>query len=84
MNLSKQEELMALSSAIYLLGLEVEASRVRLEELLEGGSSLSSPEMQGENAAFNRLSMEFSRLEERFLRLEEEIDRASENTADTA
>ena len=46
MKLTKQEELMALSSAIYLLGLEVEASRVRLEELLEGGLDLASPEVR--------------------------------------
>ena len=74
MKLTKQEELMALSSAIYLLGLEVEASRVRLEELLEGGLDLASPEVRAENETFDRLSVEFTRLEERFLHLEKEIE----------
>ena len=74
MKLTKQEELMALSSAIYLLGLEVEASRVRLEELLEGGLDLASPEVRAENENFDRLSVEFTRLEERFLHLEKEIE----------
>ena len=74
MKLTKQEELMALSSAIYLLGLEVEASRVRLEELLEGGLDLASPEVRAENENFDRLSVECTRLEERFLHLEKAIE----------
>lgn len=73
MELSKNEELLALSAALYLLGIEVEASRGRLEDLLAGGSALSSPEVVAENNAFNRLSLEFSRLEERFLQLKGEI-----------
>ena len=74
MKLTKREELVALSSAMYLLGLEVEASRARLEGLLEGGLSLASPEVRAENAAFDRLSTEFTRLEARFLQLEKEFE----------
>lgn len=73
MELTKKEELVALSSAMYLMGLEIEASRLKLEGFLEQGLTLSSQEILLENAVFNRLSGEFSRLEQRFLRLEQEI-----------
>lgn len=73
MELTKKEELVALSSAMYLMGLEIEASRLKLEKLLEQGLTLSSQEILSEHAVFDRLSGEFSRLEQRFLRLEQEI-----------
>ncbi len=73
MNVSKEEELLALGSALYLVGLEVEASRSRLSQLLDNGLKLSSPELIEENKMFNRLSLEFCRLEERFLALKKGI-----------
>ena len=77
MNISKEEELLALGSALYLLGLEVEASQSRLSQLFDNGLKLSSPEMMEENKTFNRLSLEFCRLEERFLALKKEIKEES-------
>lgn len=70
MKLSKKEELLALGSALYLVGIEVEASRERLETLYEQGHSLCSKEILEETERFNRLSWRFTQLEERYLCLE--------------
>jgi len=73
MKLSKEEELLALGAALYLVGIEVEASRERLEELFEQGVSLSAPETLAVNDEFNRLSWKFIQLEEQYIRLEQKI-----------
>lgn len=77
MNVTKEEELLALGAALYLLGLEVEASQSRLSRFFDNGLKLCSPEIMEENKTFNRLSLEFCRLEERFLALEKEIKEES-------
>ena len=71
MKLSKEEELLALGAALYLVGLEVEACRGRLEELFDQGVPLSAPETLAANAEFNKLSWKFTRLEEEYLLLEQ-------------
>lgn len=73
MKLSEKEELLALGSALYLLGLEVEASRERLEVLFEQGHSLCSQEALHENSTFNRLSFKFAQLEEQYIRRTESL-----------
>ena len=71
MKLSKEDELLALGAALYLVGLEVEASRERLEELFDRGVPLSAPETLAANGDFNRLSWKFTQLEEQYLLLEQ-------------
>jgi len=71
MKLTKEEELLALGAALYLVGIEVEASRERLEELFARGVPLSAPETLSANDEFNRLSWKFTQLEERYLGLEQ-------------
>lgn len=73
MELKKEEELLALGAALYLVGIEVEASRERLEELFDQGHPLCSEEILAEQSAFDRLSRRFMELEERFLALEEVV-----------
>lgn len=73
MQLSKKEELVAVASAPYLVGLEVEAAREKLMQLYEGGIPLSHPQMLTANIPFNRACIEFCRLEERYIALRTEI-----------
>ena len=70
MRLSKEEELLALGAALYLVGLEVEASRAQLEALFDQGVPLSAPETLEAHAKFNALSWKFTQLEERYQLLE--------------
>lgn len=70
MKLSKQEELIALAAALYLIGVEVEASRERLKELVEKGYDYASREVKNEYTEFTRLSEKFGRVEERYLYLQ--------------
>lgn len=74
MSVTKEEELLALGAALYLLGLEIEASQAKLSQFFDKGLKLCSTEIIDENKAFNRLSLEFCRLEERFLALKKEIE----------
>lgn len=71
MELSREEQLVALGSALYLVGIEVEASRERLEKLCGEGIGLSDPQVIEANAEFNRFAREFTRLEEQYLRLKD-------------
>lgn len=77
MKLSKKEELLALGSALYLMGLEVEGSRARLQELAEGYEIVEdvpvTRELLDGMAAFERAKGEFDRLEKRFLKLKGEL-----------
>lgn len=67
MKLSKDEELIALAAALYLIGVEVEASRGRLKELVEKDYSYTSQEIRDEYIEFTRLSEKFERIEEKYL-----------------
>lgn len=67
MKLSKDEELIALAAALYLIGVEVEASRGRLKELVEKDYSYTSQEVRDEYIEFTRLSEKFERIEEKYL-----------------
>lgn len=72
MKLSREEELLALGAALYLLGCEVEAGRERLTDLVEKGYSFASQEVEAEYTEFTRLSKKFKRLENRYLNLKDE------------
>lgn len=77
MKLSKKEELLALGSALYLMGLEVEGSRARLQELAEGYECAEAipvtQELLDGIAAFEKAKGEFERLEKRFLSLKRDL-----------
>lgn len=72
MKLSREEELLALGAALYLLGCEVEAGRERLADLVEKGYSYASQEVTSEYTEFTRLSEKFKRLENQYLNLRDQ------------
>lgn len=75
MKLSKKEELLALGSALYLVGLEVEGNRSKLQEITDQyGPDETIPPTQGlldSLSAFEKSKNEFARLEKRFLTLKQ-------------
>lgn len=73
MELSKKEKLLAFGTGLYLLGLELDSCRAELEQLLEQGASLVSPEVRKKNEAFNQMSLQFTQMEEKYLKLKEEL-----------
>ena len=73
MELSKKEKLLAFGAGPYLLGLELNSCRAELEQLLEQGASLVSPEVRKKNEAFNQMSLQFTQMEEEYLKLKEEL-----------
>lgn len=77
MKLSKKQELLALGSALYLMGIEVEGSRAKLQEIADRyGADEKIPVTQelldGINA-FENSKREFDRLEKKFLKLKQEM-----------
>lgn len=74
--LSKEEELVAVASALYLVGLEVDATSETLMQLYESGISLSDPKMLKANTPYNRACLEFGRLEEHYIVLHAEMQEA--------
>ena len=77
MKLSKKQELLALGSALYLMGLEVEGNRSKLQEIADRYDSDETipvtPELLEGINAFERAKSEFARLEKRFLKLQQEL-----------
>ena len=73
MELSKKEKLLAFGAGLYLLGLELNSCRAELEQLLEQGASLVSPEVRKKNEAFNQMSLQFTQMDEEYLKLKEEL-----------
>ena len=69
MELTKREKLLALALGLHLLGLEIEASRERLEGMFQRGTELSAEETVAESQAFSRLAKKFTQLEEQYLEL---------------
>ncbi|MCI9242350.1 MAG: hypothetical protein HFF43_03085 [Lawsonibacter sp.] len=72
MELSREEQLAALGAALYLVGIEVEASREQLEKLYQRGVGLNEPETLSAYHQFNRLSWKFSQIEEHYLKMKGE------------
>lgn len=72
MNLTKKEKLLALSSALHLVGIELEASRETLEGMHERGIPLNSAETVEASRTFSGLALRFIQLEEGYLKLVED------------
>ena len=70
MELSREEQLAALGAALYLVGIEVEASREQLEKLYQRGVGLNEPETLSAYHQFN--SWKFSQIEEHYLKMKGE------------
>lgn len=77
MKLSKKEELVALGSLLYLIGIEIDGNRAGLQEIVDrhGGeeSMPATQEVLDKIRAIENAEQEFTRLEKRFLELEREI-----------
>ena len=77
MKLSKKQELLALGSALYLMGIEVEGSRAKLQEITDRyGADEKIPvtqELLDGIDAFENAKREFDRLEKKFLKLKQEM-----------
>lgn len=76
MNLSKKGELLALGSALYLVGLEVEAQKDKLWEISKRPANGVVPinqELLDTLDAYNQAKEKFKQLEKRFLELEKEL-----------
>lgn len=76
MKLSKKEELVALGSTLYLLGIEMEGNRAKLQEIADqhGGDIPVTQELLDRVAAFENANREFTRLEKRYLKLKQELE----------
>jgi len=79
MKLSKKGELLALGSALYLLGLEVDAAKFKLDEAIRQSEATdgivpATQELLDSISAYQTASKEFTRLEKRFLQLKKEIE----------
>lgn len=77
MKLSKKEELVALGSLLYLIGIEIDGNRAGLQEIVDrhkGEESMpATQEVLDRIRAIENAKQEFTRLEKRFLELEREI-----------
>ena len=77
MKLSKKQELLALGSALYLMGIEIEGNRSKLQEILDRHARDESIRVTQELlegvTAFENANREFARLEKRFLKLKMEL-----------
>lgn len=77
MKLSKKQELLALGSALYLMGIEVEGNRAKLQEIADryGADEIIpvTQELLDGIDAFENAKREFDRLEKKFLKLKQEM-----------
>lgn len=77
MKLSKKEELVALGSLLYLIGIEIDGNRAGLQAIVdqyEGEERMPvTQEVLDRIRAIENAKQEFTRLEKRFLELEREI-----------
>lgn len=77
MKLSKKGELVAVGSALYLLGLEIEGNKAKLQEIAdqyEGAEKIPITQELVENVvAIEKARKKFAKLEERYKKLLDEV-----------
>lgn len=77
MKLSKKQELLALGAALYLIGIEVEGNRSKLQEIVDRNKGKKSIKITQELLDgiedFENAKSEFARLEKRFLELRKKL-----------
>ncbi len=71
----KKELLLASAARLYSLGVDLEAARERLRQLVVQGVSFSSREMEQANSDFQQLDKQWKKLEKEHLDLRREIFR---------
>lgn len=69
----RKDMLLASAARLYSLGVDLEAARARLRELVERGVSYESPEMKQAYEAFAALDRQWKDLERRHLDLRDEL-----------
>ena len=70
---NEKDLLLASAARLYSMGIDLEASRERLRQLVEQGVSYSSREMQVAYQDFIELDLQWKELEKRHLALRDEI-----------
>ena len=75
----RKQLLLASAARLYSLGVDVEAARERLRELVEQGVSYSSEEMAQAYRDFADLDRQWKALEQQHLELRDEILRDGQN-----
>ena len=71
----RKELLLASAARLYSLGVDLEAARERLRELVERGVAYDSDEMRAAFADFSELEIQWKDLERQHLALRDEITR---------
>ena len=71
----KKDLLLASAARLYSIGVDLEAARERLRELVERGVSYDSPEMKTAYEEFAALDKQWKELERQHLALRDEIMR---------
>lgn len=75
----RKDLLLASAARLYSLGIDLEAARERLRELVERGVSYDSPEMKTAYEEFAALDKQWKELELQHLDLRHEILRTKQN-----
>ena len=75
----RKDLLLASAARLYSLGVDLEAARERLRELVERGVSYESPEIKTAYEEFATLDKQWKELERQHLDLREEILQAGQN-----
>ena len=77
MKLSKKEELLALGSALYLLGFEIEGNRAKLQKIVDQHMGVKNipvtQELMNSILAFENAQHKFAQLEEKYIRLRKDL-----------
>ena len=70
---NRKDLLLASAARLYSLGIDLEAARERLRQLVEQGASYQSEEMRQAYQDFKELEQQWKALEEQHLALRDEI-----------
>ena len=75
----RKELLLASAARLYSLGVDLEAARAKLKELVEQGVSYDSEEMIRSYQDFQALDQQWKTLEQQYLELRDEIVKDGRN-----
>ena len=75
----RNDLLLASAARLYSMGVDLEAARAKLKELVEQGVSYDSDEMKQAYKDFKELERQWKALEQQHLELRDEIARGGQN-----
>ena len=75
----RKELLLASAARLYSLGVDLEAARARLRELVEQGVGYDSDEMMQAYRDFKELDQQWKTLEQQYLELRDEVVKDGQN-----